>query len=130
MQNRNSNSRINTRTILSLQLPVNWLATAKEWASVNNFHYEMNAENGTYQFRRPMGLMNAAIAVHISPIDESRMQLETWLVIDPITSFTTLFTAPDELGIGSDEKGLFFDRKIARNLVNNLLDALHQPIIE
>lgn len=120
----------NTRTVREIQLPPDWLSIAEEWARRNNFRLDKESPQGTYEYKRSIGMMMAPITLQIIPGEENNAHLEAWMPIDPITAFTTLFTVGDEVHIHSGEGSLDLERKTARMLVNRLLEALGQPLID
>ena len=122
--------RPNTRTIREITLPQDWEIITQEWANRNNFRLDKESPPGTVKYHRPIGLMMAPITVQITLIENSQAGLDVWMPIDPITMFTTLFSVPDEVHIDSGDGSLDLERKTARMLVNRLLEALAQPLIE
>jgi hypothetical protein len=99
----------------------------ERWASENSFSIRKGV-NGVIKCRRGGGVMMPPVMVQIKQTGNT-IHLETWLQVDILTEFTTLFNAPAQSAIDSSAKGLWREREIARLYINKLLKELGQPPI-
>jgi hypothetical protein len=117
-----------SRTILDFLFAGDVHPILEKWASENSFTIRKGAR-GAITYRRSGGVMMPPVLLQIKQIEKS-VHLETWLQVDILTEFTTLFNAPAQSAIDSSTKGLWREREIARLHVNKLLKEFSQPPIK
>ncbi len=99
----------------------------KEWAE--EYHFKVSpAENGGLRCRRSGSVMLCGVVLEAQQTG-SQVHLETWLDVDILTEFATLFNAPKESTIQSGETLLWREKEFARRYVNPLLEKLNQPLL-
>ena len=116
-----------THTVRNFQFNEALFPIVQEWAKDFGFYVEV--EGNTITCEKGMGLMSAPITVILENTDGD-IKFEAFLKTDPISMFTSLFLAPDEMYLESGDGQLYMERKYARDKVNKLLEKLDQPIIE
>jgi hypothetical protein len=99
----------------------------EKWASENSFSIRKGAR-GAETYRHSGGVMMTPVMLQIKQSGKN-VHLETWLQVDLLTEFITLFNAPAQSAIDSKTQSLWREREIARLYVNNLLKELGQPPI-
>jgi hypothetical protein len=117
-----------SRTILDFSFAGDVHPILEKWASENSF-FIRKSSRGVIKYRRSGGVMMPPVMLQIKQSDKS-VHLETWLQVDILTEFTTLFNAPAQSAIDSSAKGLWREREIARLHVNKLLKEFGQPPIK
>ena len=116
-----------SRTILDFTYKEDIQPIVKEWAE--EFHFKVSpAENGGLRCRRSGSLMLCGVVLEALQ-SGSRVHLETWLDVDILTEFASLFNAPKESAIQSGETLLWREKEFARRFVNPLLERLNQPLL-
>lgn len=96
----------------------------KEWAE--EFHFKVSpGENGGLHCRRSGSVMLCGVVLEAQQ-SGNRVHLETWLDVDILTEFATLFNAPKECTIQSGETLLWREKEFARRYVNPLLERMNQ----
>lgn len=116
-----------SRTILDFSLDDDVYPILKEWASENGFIIRSEIE-GTIVCQRGGGVMMSPVMLQIKQSGKN-VHLETWLQVDLLTEFITLFNAPAQSAIDSNTQTLWREREIARLYINKLLKELGQPPI-
>jgi hypothetical protein len=117
-----------SRTILDFTYEDDIRPIVKEWAE--EFHFKVSpAENGGLRCRRSGSVMLCGVMLEVQQ-SGSRVHLETWLDVDILTEFATLFNAPKESAIQSGETLLWREKEFARRYVNPLLERLNQPLLK
>jgi hypothetical protein len=117
-----------SRTILDFTYEDDIRPIVKEWAE--EFHFKVSpAENGGLRCRRSGSVMLCGVILGVQQ-SGSRVHLETWLDVDILTEFATLFNAPKESAIQSGETLLWREKEFARRYVNPLLERLNQPLLK
>ncbi|NMC46816.1 MAG: hypothetical protein GYA52_08275 [Chloroflexi bacterium] len=117
----------NTHTVRHFQFDEPLLPIVKDWAK--NFGFLVEVQGNTISCEKGMGLMSAPITVILEHMNGD-IKFEAFLKTDPISMFTSLFLAPDEMHLDSGDGQLYMERKYGRDKVNKLLEKLGQPIIE
>lgn len=97
----------------------------KDWAEEFSFKVSLT-ENGGLRCRRSGSVMLCAVALEAQQTG-SQVHLETWLDVDILTEFATLFNAPKESAIQSGETLLWREKEFARRYINPLLEKFNQP---
>lgn len=111
----------------TVRLNGNMLQTVESWANANNFRQMSAAENEkTYQ--RGFGLLVAPTMLRIKS-ENHELVLEIWVRMNLLVRFFSLFILPAEMGIESGGVRSALPRSTARNLFNQLLAHLGQPLI-
>jgi hypothetical protein len=116
-----------SRTKLDFTYKGDITAVVDQWAKENHFKVSPNAD-GSLACRRGGGVMMCAVILEVRQTGE-QVHLETWLAVDILTEFASLFTAPQESAIQSGETLLWREKELARWYVNPLLERLEQPPI-
>lgn len=114
-----------SRTVLDFKFKEDIKPILEKWALDNNFHIRDGGE-GVIECQRGGGVMMCPIKVQIKQTGE-KVQMETWLEVDLLTQLTSLFMAPAQSAIDSNNTLLWREREIARLHVNRLLKELGQP---
>ena len=115
------------RTILDFSYEGEIQPIINKWADENGFHVR-EIDNGIIECQRGGGVVMCPILLQIKQ-SEHKIHLETWLMVDILTQFISLFSAPAQSPIDSSVNGLPRERDVARHFVNKLLDKLGQPPI-
>ena len=90
-----------SRTILDFDYKEDTHPIIKEWAE--EFYFKVSqAENGGLRCRRAGSVMLCGVILEVQQTG-SQVHLETWLDVDILTEFATLFNAPKESAIQSGE---------------------------
>jgi hypothetical protein len=116
-----------SRTILDFSFDEDVYPILKKWASENSFVIRSEIK-GTIECQRAGGVMMSPVMVQIKQSGKN-VHLETWLQVDLLTEFITLFNAPAQSAIDSNTPSLWREREIARLYVNKLLKEFGQPPI-
>ena len=116
-----------SRTILEFSFNGEIFPILEKWADENSFVTHKGNE-GAIECQRGGGVLMCPVLLQIKQ-SGNRVHLETWLQVDLLTEFTTLFNAPAKSAIDSSAKLLWREREIARLYVNKLLKELGQPPI-
>jgi hypothetical protein len=117
-----------SRTILDFSFDDDVNPILKKWAAENSFVTRGGIE-GAIEYQRGGGVMMTPVMLQIKQSGKN-VHLETWLQVDLLTEFITLFNAPAQSAIDSKTQSLWREREIARLYVNNLLQQLGQPPIQ
>jgi hypothetical protein len=117
-----------SRTKLDFIFDGDLIPILEKWASENSYSFRKGGK-GTIKCRRRGGVMMPPILLQIRQTGNS-IHLETWLEVDILTEFITLFNAPAQSAIDSSAKGLWREKEIARLHINKLLKELEQPPIQ
>jgi len=115
------------RTILNFNYKDDIQPILTKWADENGFHLR-DIGKGVIECQRGGGVVMCPILLQVKQTGEN-IHLETWLMVDLLTQFTSLFSAPSQSPIDSSVDGLPRERDIARHFINKLLDQLGQPQI-
>lgn len=111
----------------TIRLSSNTLQAVESWANANNFKQKSTAENEkTYQ--RGVGFLVGPTMLRIRS-ENHELVLEVWIRMNLFVRFLSLFILPAELGIESGGLKAVLPRSMARNLFNQLLTHLGQPLI-
>jgi len=116
-----------SRTILDFSFNDDVYPILKKWAAENSF-VSRNGIEGAIECQRGGGVMMSPVMVQIKQSGKN-VHLETWLQVDLLTEFITLFNAPAQSAIDSNTQTLWREREIARLYINKLLKELGQPPI-
>jgi hypothetical protein len=116
-----------SRTILDFSFNDDVYPILEKWATENSF-FTHNGVEGAIECQRGGGVLMCPVLLQIKQTGNS-VHLETWLKVDLLTEFTTLFNAPAQSAIDSNATLLWRERDIARLYVNKLLKELGQPPI-
>ena len=116
-----------SRTILDFNYKGDIQPILEKWAVENSFHTRDGGE-GITECQRGGGILMCPILVQIKKSGDS-VHLESWLDVDLLTQFTSLFMAPTQSAIDSSSTRLWREREIARLHINRLLKELGQPPI-
>jgi hypothetical protein len=116
-----------SRTILDFSFNGDVHPILEKWATENSFITRNGAE-GAIECQRGGGVLMCPVLLQIKQTGNN-IHLETWLQVDILTEFTTLFNAPAQSAIDSSAKLLWREREIARLYVNKFLKELGQPPI-
>ena len=116
-----------SRTILDFAFKDNILPILQKWADENSF-VTRDGPEGAIECQRGGGVIMCPVLLQIKQSGSS-VHLETWLQVDILTEFTTLFNAPAQSAIDSSAKLLWREKDVARLYVNKLLKDLGQPPI-
>jgi hypothetical protein len=117
-----------SRTILDFSFVGDVHPILKKWASENGFN-PLSGLEGAIEYKRGGGVMMSPVMVQIKQIDKN-VHLETWLQVDLLTEFITLFNSPEQSAIESGTTTLLWrEREIARLYINKLLKEFGQPPI-
>ena len=116
-----------SRTILDFSFKGDVYPILEKWAAENSFSTRNGAE-GAIECQRGGGVLMCPVLLKIKQ-NGSSIHMETWLQVDILTEFTTLFNAPAQSAIDSSAKLLWREREIARLYVNKFLKELGQPPI-
>lgn len=114
-----------SHTILDFKYKEDIKPVLEKWAVDNNFHTH-NGGEGMTEYQHGGGVMMCPIIVQIKQSGDN-IHLETWLEVDLLTQFSSLFMAPTQSAIDSNGTRLWREREIARLHVNRLLKELGQP---
>ena len=117
----------NTHTVRNFHFNEPLLPIVRNWAK--DFGFLVEVEGNTITCEKGMGLMSAPITVILENTNGD-IRFEAFLKTDPISLFTALFLAPDEMHLDSGDGQLYMERKYGRDKVNKLLEKLGQVIIE
>lgn len=116
-----------SRTTVRLDNGNDILQAVESWANANNFKLKSSVGNEkTYQ--RGVGFWVAPQMLKIRP-ENHELVLEIWIRMNLFVRLLSLFILPAEMGIESGGVRSVMPRNIARNLVNQLLTHLRQPLI-
>ena len=111
----------------TIRLSGNHLQAIESWATANDFRQKSAAENEkTYQ--RGYGLLVGPTMLRIKS-ENHELVLEVWIRMNLFVRFLSLFILPREMGIESGGVRSVLPRTLARNLLNQLLTQLGQPLI-
>jgi hypothetical protein len=99
----------------------------EKWAAENSFVVRQVADD-TIECQRGGGVLMCPVLVQIRQ-NGAQVHFKTWLQVDLLTEFTTLFNAPAQSAIHSGEKLLWHEKEIARLYVNKLLKEFKQAPI-
>ena len=111
----------------TIRLNNNTLQVVEGWANANNFKQKSAAGNEkTYQ--RGVGFLVGPTMLRIRP-ENHELVLEVWIRMNLFTRLMSLFILPAEIGIESGGFKSVLPRTMARNLFNQLLAHLGQPLI-
>ena len=111
----------------TIRLNNNTLQIVEGWANTNNFKLKLAAGNEkTYQ--RGVGFLVGPTMLRIKP-ENHELVLEVWIRMNLFTRLMSLFILPAEIGIESGGLKAVLPRSMARNLFNQLLAHLRQPLI-
>ena len=114
-----------SRTIMDFSFSEDITPIVQAWAA--EYQFRVNTlPNGGLDCRRIGGMMMSPVKLQIHQTG-SRVHLETWLEVDLLTEFVSLFTAPKESTIQSGETLLWREKEFARRYINPLLEKLKQP---
>ena len=116
-----------SRTVLDFKFTGEIQPILEKWAGENYFNTR-DGGDGFTEFQRGGGVMMCPILVKIKQTGEM-VHMQTWLEVDMLTQFTSLFMAPTQSAIDSSSTRLWREREIARLYVNRLLKELGQPQI-
>ncbi len=116
-----------SRTILDFSFHGDLYPILEKWAAENSFATR-EGENGAIECQRGGGMMMCPVLLQVKQSGRS-VHLETWLQVDLLTEFITLFNAPAQSAIDSSTKLLWREKDLARLYVNKLLKELDQPPI-
>jgi hypothetical protein len=116
-----------SRTILDFSFNGELTPILEKWAAENSF-VTRNGPEGAIECQRGGGVVMCPVLLQIKQNGNS-VHLETWLQVDILTEFTTLFNAPAQSAIDSSANLLWREREIARLYINRLLKELGQPPI-
>ena len=116
-----------SRTILDFSFNGNVFPILEKWAAENSFNTR-NGVEGTIECQRGGGVMMTPVLLQIRQTGNN-IHLETWLQVDILTEFITLFNAPAQSAIDSSAKLLWREKEIARLYINKFLKELGQPPI-
>jgi hypothetical protein len=116
-----------SRTILDFPFKDDMQPILEKWADANRFVMRQ-ADNGASECQRGGGMLMCPVLLQIRQTG-GNIHLETWLQVDILTEFTTLFNAPTQSAIQSGGTLLWREKDLARMYVNQLLRDLHQPPI-
>lgn len=119
--------RENSHTIRDFKFDKPLLPIVEKWAK--NHSFSVVSEQTKITCVREMGLMTAPVHVILEESGK-HIHFEAFLKADPLTMFSSLFMAPNEMHLESGEGQLFLERIYGRGLVNKLLEQLDQPHIE
>ena len=115
------------RTILDFKYEGEIQPIIKKWGDENGFHVR-DIDEGIIECQRGGGVVMCPILLRVKQTG-TKIHLETWLMVDILTQFTSLFSAPAQSPIDSSVNGLPRERDVARLFVNKLLAELGQPPI-
>lgn len=111
----------------TIRLNINALQTVESWATANNFR-QMSAAGNDKTYQRGYGLLVGPTMLRIKS-ENHELVLEVWLRMNLYVRLMSLFILPAEMGIESGGLRLAVPRSMARNLFNQLLTHLKQPLI-
>jgi hypothetical protein len=117
-----------SRTILDFSFAGDIHPILEKWAAENGFK-PLSGVEGAIEYKRGGGVMMCPVLLQLRQSDVS-VHLETWLQVDLITEFTTLFNAPAQSSLESGTTTLLWrEKEMARFYINKLLKELgQQPI--
>jgi len=116
-----------SKTRTTIRLSSNHLQAVESWATANDFRQKSAAENEkTYQ--RGYGLLVGPTMLRIKS-ENHELVLEVWIRMNLFVRLLSLFILPAEMGIESGGIKSVLPRTLARNLFNQLLTQLGQPLI-
>lgn len=111
----------------TVRLNNNTLQIVEGWANANNFRLKSSSGNErTYQ--RGVGFLVAPTMLKIRS-ENHELVLEIWIRMNLFVRLSSLFILPAEIGIESGGLRAVLPRNTARNLFNQLLTHLGQPLI-
>lgn len=116
-----------SKTVLDFEFGKNIEPILSEWAKYYGFNIKTIAD-GKYFCKRGSGIMMCAVCLEILQTDK-KVHLETWLEVDLLTEFTSLFMAPQRSDLKSKGALLWREKEIGRSYINPLLAKFGQSAI-
>lgn len=116
-----------SRTVLDFDFSKKIEPIVREWAKTYGFKLQTTPE-GKLVGKRGSGVMMCGISLEVQQTGK-KAHLETWLDIDLLTEFASLFMAPQQSALKSAGSLLWREKDVARSYINPLLAKLGQPPI-
>jgi hypothetical protein len=116
------------RTVRDFHVGFDITSKVDAWAGSNNYGFRGLSSEGTRNYERGIGIMNAAMPLTIRQTGAD-VHLEAWVHATLLARMGALFLIPADMGIESGGLKVALPRSMARNAVNKLLAQLGQPPI-